>query len=223
MSDNLEELRKKIMKLLKDGNYDTGDLQLLLSPINEFISNTTFTRNLNQIVHVIVKDRNGDNKIDLKDLELMSKDVLAITTIIKAILLILNTIPDMKLKYSAGATEELIFKILAYIFLVVIPKEAKTNWTLEEKETILDLVILLYDMIKSSQVVKELVDKITVWFKYAGGKIVEWFKNNCKCGGQLKEDVVEEHLPGVLTEIKSAMHKNREIASLRAELDALKK
>nr|QBK88604.1 MAG: hypothetical protein LCMiAC01_02810 [Mimivirus LCMiAC01] len=215
--DNILELKKKILSIIANDKYDVNDLNKLIDPLNTFIGNDLFMANMKQMIDVIIKDRNGDNVITIKDIELIGQDIFAITSLIKGILLILNTIPQLKLKYNAGATEELIFKILMYVFLVIIPREAKLNWTFEEKEQIADLVIVIYDMIKSSQVAKDLIANIVSWLKEK--KICKYL---CK-GTEPKEDIIERHLSGIKAELKASVLKDREMVMMSNKLQELEK
>jgi len=215
--DDILELKQKILTIIQIEDYDLTDLANLIDPMETFIGNELFMSNIKQMVNVIIKDRNGDNKFNMQDMELMSKDVFAITALVKGILLILNIIPQLKLQYDAGATEELIFKILMYIFLVVVPKEAELNWTFEEKEQIADLVILVYDMIKSSQIAKDLVANIIKWIKES-----QVYKYICHRVFN-REDMVQEHLPGVKVELRAAILRNKEIILMNERIFELEK
>ncbi len=213
--NNILTLKKNILSVIRQSNYDVNDLTHMLDPLGDFVGNELFMANLKQIVEVIVEDRDGDSRITWKDIEMISEDVFAITTLIKGILLILSTIPQLKMQYNAGATEELIFKMLAYIFLVMVPEEANLDWTSKEKEQILDLVLLVYDMIKSSQIAKDLVTNIIAWLKETRvGKMI------CGCG-VTKEEVVEQKLPRITADLRSMVTKNKNMLRLKKRLEYL--
>lgn len=204
---NLDDLKTKIMDLIQDNHYSWDDLKQILTPISIYVDNPAFRQNVNQIVKVLTKDRDGNNVFSIDDLKLLSKDVIGVTTLSTAVLLIMAGIPQMKIEYSPQETEELLFKLLAYLFLVIIPKETGNPWSLEEKEAVLDLSLLIYNLIKSSQFVEQTVAKIQAWFQKKG-----WCK--CMCGEPDKAQVVEDHLPAVQEELTAVVENIQEKKAL---------
>lgn len=212
---NLDEIKTKIMELVKDDHYSWDDLKQILTPISIYVDNPSFRQNVNQIIKVMTKDRDGNNIFTIDDLKLLSKDVIGITTLTTAILLLMAGIPEMKLEYSPEETEEIVFKLLAYLFLVIIPKETGNHWTLEEKEAVIDLSLLIYSLIKSSQVVEQSIAKIQAWFQKRG-------LCKCLCGEVDKAQVVDDHLPAVQTELTAVMdniHEKQDLLNKVAELE----
>lgn len=214
----LENLKKQIMDIIRDDSYDLNHLKVALTPICMYTDNSIFQSNVAEIVKILTKDRDGNNKFTIDDLALLKNDILGITSLITAILLIISAIPEFKLKYEEGVTEGIIFKILAYIFLVIIPKETGHQWTLEEKEAVLNLSLMIYQLIKSSQVVKDLVNKIREFFKSKG---------LCTCVSGTKQEqnvaVLEKRLPQVKLELMHTMNNVREKSEMRSEINGLKR
>jgi len=155
----LNTLKTQILSLIQDEKYDPEDLKKILYPVSSFLNNPLFAENLQQIVDIITTDRNGDKKFTIDDLKIISRDVMAVTSLLSCLLIVIQAIPELKLKYDSGATEEIIFKLLTYIFLVVIPKQTNQNWTLEEKIQIVNLSISMYQLIKSTGIVQDLCKK----------------------------------------------------------------
>ena len=214
MSTNIYKLRDSILELIKDNDYDFDDLKSFIKPVDEFTKSSSFVRYIFQIVEEFIRDRDGNNVFNVYDLELLGTDIIGISTIVSSILLIINAIPQFNLEYSRGDTEEIIFKVLAYVFLVVVPKETGNPWDNREKAAVVNLVLAIYQVILSSQMAKNLVDKITKWFKSKG-----W----CKClFDDNKEDVVDEHLPELKVQLRHIIQKNRETVKLKNEVKFLK-
>ncbi len=224
MSLNVQELKNSIMTLIKNNDYDIDDLPDFLGPVSEFVDSPNFVNHLKEIVEEIIKDRDGNDKFNIDDLKLLGDDILGITSLVNGVLLVIGFLPEFKLKYEGSVTEDLVFKVFAYIFLVIIPKETNKPWAEDEKEKVVDLILAIYNVIKSSQLTKDLVDKIAKWFKKKG-----W----CKCMGgaddDAKEQVVESHMPQIKAELRSIVQKDKdaarmhnEIRSLRRELDELR-
>ena len=212
---NLDELKTKILEIVKDNHYSWDDIKLILSPISIYVDNPSFKQNIDQVVHILTKDRDGNNVFSIDDIKLLSKDMNAITSLVTALFLIMAGIPQMKLEYSPDETEELVFKLLAYLFLVVIPKETRMELSYEDKESVIDLSLLIYNFVKSSQVVQQLVAKVQAWFQRKG-----W----CKClfGEVPKSEVVDEHLPEVHQDLTNAVNNLREKGALMREIRELK-
>jgi len=223
---DIRKLKKKLLVLIKDDHYDVNALKKFLN-LDSYVTNESFVTNITEIVDAILEDRDGDKKITLNDIKLIGNDLLAITSIIKGLLLIVNSIPNLKLKYDTGKTEELIFKMLVYIFLVIMPKQAHLQWSVKEKAQMIDIALIIYDTIKSSQVVKEMVAKVLKWFKENGGTAVVWMKKNCcASNGQDKNEIIKKHLPHVKAKIRMRVSNVRDkclMDSMAAKIQALEK
>ena len=212
----MNKLKQSILEVIANDNFDLNTLKRLLTPLHDFIDNPIFVDNLKQIIEIITTDRDGNNKFTIKDVELLKDDYLSITSLISAILAVLNSVPGIKLKYDAGATEELIFKLLVYIFLVVIPKQTNNKWTYDEKVHIIDITLNIYQIIVSSQTTKDLVAKITQWFKSKG---------LCKClsGQQTKEDVLQKKMPLLKAELATNVKNNKDKIMMQEQINDLKR
>lgn len=201
------ELRNKILDVIKSDEYNLDSLRLVLQPASNFFGNKMFLDNVERVVRIIVTDRNNDKRFDIDDLKLLGGDILSITNLITAIMLLIGALPDMQLTYNPDATEELIMKILVYIFVVMIPKETNKKWTLAEKEAVLDLTLTIYQLIRSSQVTRDIINKIKEWFKQKG-----WCA--CMCGtlsaNEHAEAVVNKKMPKIEWKLKARVFEIRD-------------
>lgn len=224
-SDKIQELKDSVLELVSENDYDIKDIYNLIDPAIEYIDNDFFVSHVKQLVSIFLVDRNKDNKFSLDDIKCMSKDILSITSLVTGIVLLLGSLPTFKLKYNGEATEEIIFKILVYIFLVMIPVETGKKWNYEEKESLLNQILVIYQLIMSAQITQNVLDTVIRWFKQKGF---------CKC---LTDDkigyrhrVIERKFPIVKEEIKCHVNKLREtrelqnqVILLRSELKKIKK
>lgn len=215
----IHELKKSILDVIQDNNYDIEDLNKFLEPVSNYVANQIFIENLREIISVILEDRDGNNTFTIKDLELLGKDIIGITSIVSGLLLIIGLIPELKLQYDAGFTEEILFKLFSYIFLVIVPKETGHPWTFEEKEAVVRLIVTIYQLIMSSQVTKDLISKIAEWFKKKG-----W----CQCLSNTnteeeKIQVVQKHMPLIKAEIRSRVQFTKTHNRMQDEIEELKK
>lgn len=212
----MNELKHSILDLIKNDNYDFETLKILLNPVSKFINNPVFLNHLNQIIKVVLEDRDGNDKFTVNDLSLLSKDINGISALISALFLAIGTVQQTSLKYDRTVTEELVFKLLAYIFLVIIPDKTGSPLSLKEKEDTLHLVLTVYNLIMSAQITQDLIERVSKWFKKKG-----WCK--CVCSEQSKMEIVEEHMPRLQAEISASVQKNKEINNLKVEVSKLKK
>jgi len=213
---DLNELKDSILKVIGNNEYELEDLKEFLVPVLNYIDNQVFIENLTKIVNIILEDRDGNKEFSIKDLELLKEDVFGITNLISSILLILGSIPEFKLKYVGDETEKLIFKILLYIFMVVVPKETEADWDLDHKTKILDLILAIYQMIKSSQVTKDIIIKLKEWFKKKG-----W----CKClqDNDTNEEIISKHLPSFESNLRSCIINHKDKIKLESRLHKLER
>ena len=199
---NYDTLRSKLQQLVRNDNFDMQTLKEFLDPIHLFVDTPQFTQNIGAVVDVITKDRDGNNQFDVADLKIMSTDPLAITSLVSSIILIICSIPDLKLRYDAGATEELVLKILVYVFLVIVPVNVGRKLTANEKNQIIDLTLAIHQSIDASKAVEKLFNQISAYFKTKG-----WCA--CMTAPVNTKDIVDDHLPRIQCDLANALAYNR--------------
>lgn len=211
---SIDQLKTSIMSVIQNDNFDLKTLETILTPLPLYTSNQLFMENIGEIVSIVTQNRDGNDKFDVNDLKLLSQDVGAITSLITAILLVIGCIPDLKLQYAADATEELVFKVLAYVFLVIVPEKTGSNWSLDDKSKIVDITLAIYELIKSSQMVKDLLAKVVAWLK---SKIF------CACAHKQvqRELVLQDKLPKLKTNLLHSMNNVRDKSDLQSRINAL--
>lgn len=215
--NDIVELKKSIMDAIND-DTNIGNLYKLLNPITIYVDHHIFIENLKQVVEVVMEDRDGNNKFTIRDLELLQTDIIAIGSLINALLLVLGSIPDLKIKYESGGTERMVFKLLIYVFLIIIPQDTGQQWTLREKESVVTLTVSIYHLMVTSNIVSELMTNIINWFKKKGF---------CSCVSSIdnvehREAVVDRHLPGIKEKVRTNAQKNKERIRMQQEIDMLK-
>lgn len=192
---SVEDLQSSLQSLiLKD--FNLSNLEKLLSPVPFYTGNNIFESRFTEIVKIVTQDRDLDHKFTVNDLILFSKDIIAMTTFITSLLLILNAIPNVKITYTEGETEKLMFKLIVYIFLVIVPNYTKINFTVEEKIAVLNVCMLVYLSLIESKLLKKLVIKVSNWFKK------EWV--NCFNN----ESVVDQKLPQLQQKLDETIKQN---------------
>lgn len=202
----IKELRSKIMEIIKDDNYDMSDLKEILDPVFIYIDNPLFRGSIEQIVDLLTEDRNGDVKFTIDDLGLFCRDLEAVTALFQCLLLAIQAIPDMKMNYDGSSVEKVMFKLLVYICLVMIPKKTNTKWSYDEKVRILDLSISVYKMIQSTGIIKDLFDYV---YKLLKNKVFV-----CKCLSPSPETKIERNMPQAKKRLICAMNNVRDKSEL---------
>lgn len=208
---DMNKLRTSILEVIKDNNYDLNDLKEILSPVAEYFSDRSFLEHIEDIVSILTTDRNGDKNFTVDDLKFLKNDILAITSLVTSIMLVLGSLPGVELKYNGNVTEEVVFKILVYIMVVVIPKQTGSSWTLQEKESVLDLTLLIYKLVKSSNVTKDAINKVKEWFKSKG-----WCA--CMSAPLDPDEVIEKRLPKQKRNLKSEVEYMQDIREINEKI-----
>lgn len=216
MATSVTDLENQILAIIKEPNFNIATFLAILSPISAYISDPQFVDGLNQIIQILTQNRDGTNQFSITDLELLAKDPLSLTSLISALILTIGAIPELKLEYNSGATEEIILKLLAYIFFVLIPQATKTNWTLAEKQNILSIAITIYEFLQSSTIVQEVVQDIINWFKSKG----------CNCGPcasttTQKTAVVSAKMPKVKRQLTHAISSLKDKSNMLTRINKL--
>lgn len=207
-------LTNDIMSVIQNDTYTVPDLLNVLGGISTYINDPTFVSSLNQIITIITTDRDGNNTFDINDLTLMGKDPIVMTQLVTSILLLIASLPGIKLQYNDASSEEFIFKILAYVFLVIVPQKTNHSWTLAEKQSVVSIVVSMYQLIQSTQMAQQAETEVVSWFKSKG-----W----CKCTGSstTKQSTVEQNLPNVQAKLSHAMTNVRDRADLEKRIKIL--
>jgi hypothetical protein len=203
---NVNDFKTRLQKIILINPIKVSDIKDFLTPVALYVDSPTFNSNISIILDVITRDRNGDNQFDIEDLKLMSKDPIAITSLVSSIFLIICGIPGLKIKYDQGAADELVLKLLSYVFLVIVPGRIGKPLSKDDKMAIIDIVIAMYQTAMASQI--------------SLSKINDYFKTNGWCGCCVvvdKGDVIDEHLPKYRTDLSNAMAYNRSKLHVKIE------
>jgi len=161
----MNDLITQLNEYIKKDNATVSDLKAILSPVSQYVDAPIFISNIGSILDIIMSDRNGDNKFDISDLTLLSHDPIALTSLVKSILMVIMSIPGIKFNYNSGTSEELIFKVLIYIFLVLIPTRLGRPLTSDEKQMIINIGSTIYQTLQTSQILQTLISSIENLFK----------------------------------------------------------
>ena len=153
-------LKSELQNLI---HMDLTQIEQTVSPASLYFHNDSIKDQVIDIIRIICQDRDGNQNFTVNDLVLLSKDIVAMTSLITALILMINSVPHLKIKYKEGETEELVLKLLIYLFLVIIPKQTNTQFTEEEKEALLNVSILVYTLLLQTHIVEKIVTKVSNW------------------------------------------------------------
>lgn len=163
------ELQQSLKLMIQD-DFNMKDLSILLAPATMYTENAVFKHEMAEIIDIMTKDRNQNQRFDINDIILIGQDIPAIINLITILLMLINT--PIKLVYVEGETEELVFKILVYVFLILLPTQLNQPLTMEEKEALLQVSLLIYTFLIQSKLLHKLVKKV-----------IAWTKSKCSCLG----------------------------------------
>lgn len=181
----MDILKNKINSITINPNYSTEVLVDALEPISVYTKNEVFITNINDVVDIVTRDRNGDDNFDFHDIELLCRDVECIKTLIQTIVLIIKSIPNVNHKYTENETEMLIYKLFIYIFLVLVPKKTGYKYSEDELKIVTSLCGNVYALSMSTKIVKSIYGKIGKFVKSSG---------ICSCFSKDNLDMIDDEL-----------------------------
>jgi hypothetical protein len=205
------QLRTDIITMINSNDDTIVNIKNILQPISQFINSPVISQNIDQIVTILLTDRNNDKKFDVNDLKMLSEDPFVIMHLVTLLLMILTAVPSLHITVDVNESEIVVFKLLMYVFLVIIPNKTTANWTTEEKLTILDLALLIFTTMQSSQMVKNGLNKIASYVK----------SSKYCCCLTLKSEVVEDKVPDATVELSKAVVNARNIKSMQDQIKRL--
>jgi hypothetical protein len=205
------QLRTDIITMINSNDDTIVNIKNILQPISQFINSPVISQNIDQIVTILLTDRNNDKKFDVNDLKMLSEDPFVIMHLVTLLLMILTAVPSLHITVDVNESEIVVFKLLMYVFLVIIPNKTTANWTTEEKLTILDLALLIFTTMQSSQMVKNGLNKIASYVK----------SSKYCCCLTIKTDVVEDKVPDATVELSKAVVNARNIKSMQDQIKRL--
>src|SRR5476649_388079 len=115
----MDSLQQSISDCITADDYSEDTLMKLLSPVSDYAQNKLFIEYIQQIVDILITNPDGTVQFSIAHLTALSKDTVAITSLISNIFLAISSVPSLNLKYTSGDSEDIVFKMLVYIFLVV--------------------------------------------------------------------------------------------------------
>jgi hypothetical protein len=212
----MDSIKNTILELIKDENYDVKDLTTVLDSVNSYISDPNFITNINQIVNILTVDRDGSQTFTMDDIKILSKDPLALMSLVTITVSTICSIPSLKIKYDENLSELLVFELFAYLFLVVLPKEAKIKWSYNDKVQIINIATVIVAQVKSSDTLKQIFSDVISWFK---------INVKCSCLGKNQpttKEILNKKLIHHKLIIQNAIDNEREKNSLKRDLNLLK-
>jgi hypothetical protein len=214
---NTYAFKNSIMKMISDDNFDVLNLKRFLAPIDIYVDNFIFRQFISVVISTISTDKNGNDILRLEDLQMLGNDIVGVKILTISILLIIGAIPYCKMRYDHGITEELILKLLSYVFLAIIPLQINKKWALYEKEHIVNLLIVMYQILQSSSIIQPLINKVHKWFKSKKSH------NFCVNADDSKNIILEKKLSKIQLKLLESIYVAREKVKMQQQIDILEK
>ena len=208
-----DTLKNDILKLINNDDDTVVNIKNILMPIASCIDNPVLAQNVNDIVTIILTDRDKNGKFDVNDLKLMVNDPFVVVSLVTILLLILTALPNLKITINVEESEIIILKLLMYIFLVIIPKTTGANWNTEEKTLILNLSLSIFQTMQTLEIVKIGINKFAKFVKT---------NKYCSCL-TVKSNLIEEQLPEAKMNLVKSIGSAKEKAMMQAKIESLEK
>jgi hypothetical protein len=208
-----ETLKNDVLKLIASEDDTIVNLKNILMPISQCIDSPVIVKNISDIVDIMTADRNGDNKLDVEDLRLMVSDPFVIVHLVTSLILILTSLPQLKITVNVEESEIIILKLLIYVFLVIVPTKTGNNWKPETKVEIINISISVFNTMQSLQIVKTTINKIAIYVK--GNKY-------CKCL-TIKSNLIDDKVPDAQLELTKAINNVKEKKLMNEKIANLEK
>jgi hypothetical protein len=208
-----DQLRSDIIRMINSNDDTVVNIKNILQPISQCIDSPIISQNINEIVTIMLTDRDKNNKFDINDLKMISEDPFVIMHLVTLLLMILTAVPTLKITINVNETEMVIFKLLMYIFLIIIPSKTACNWTTTDKMAVLDLSLLIFQTMQSSQMVKNGINKIAAYVKTS---------RFCSCL-TIKTDVIEDKVPDAKVELEKSLHNAKNTRAMQEQIKKLEK
>jgi hypothetical protein len=199
----MDAFKTELLKLIQDDEMNMEDANIIFSQFTKNEDNATFMTQLTNVVQILTTDRDGDGSFTIDDLTLIKNDIPTIHSIIKGCVILVNSIKDKRIHVDQEMMGLSVMKLLAYIFLVLVPTKLDQSFTRSEKESIVDIVMLMYTMFSTSEQMTEWVNGFTELFSK---------KKCCKCccksaQPEVTDDVLNEHMDKMNAEIHESLTK----------------
>lgn len=200
----------RIVSDIRNTGFNINQLKLVLNSVKSYVQNPIFVQNIGEIADIC---SNHQISIWLIDLEFLSRDLPAVIYLVNSIMLIITSIPNVKLQPNLSINTELIFGLLAYIFLIIIPIRLNKSLTMLEFNVILDIITNIYHMLESSNMISYIILETIAKTKS---------KNWCIClvgpTADSGQDKLDKHLNIAKLNLLESMNNIR----IRSELNLLK-
>jgi hypothetical protein len=225
MTTDITALQQSLTAIVSVNPIDLVKLGALLN-VSDFTSNQLFQANIGNIVSIITKDRDGDGKLTINDIKLMSTDIPSMAALASSLMLVIASLPEAldTITYTQVESEQLIFKLLVYVFIVVVPQKTGLVLTSDDTTALLNTCLVMYQLMITSNIIPNVISKIEALFKSKG-----WCQ--CCCSTKVippttvttKSLEFNNELDANLNRIKQFSLTNRRLDILNDELTALKK
>jgi hypothetical protein len=211
MSD-IEKLKQSLFTIVEKSECNFSDIVNILEPFADYISNSQFGENMHKILEIILMYNSEAHPFSFSDIQLLSSDIAALTSLLNCTLAVIASLPEVTLTSTCKFTQDMLFKILTYVFLVLLPSKLNLSWSIQQKTTIINMVLSVYNMFVSSGLAKSILDKIHKLFVQKG-----WCK--CICKGEDKVKVLEKNFPVLALDLNKSLKTYRGLSIISRQLN----
>lgn len=214
MTVTASSLTSQITQLITNNDDTIVNIKNILMPITQCITTPGIAQNLDSIVTIIMTDRDGNKTFDVNDLKLLSTDPIVIMELVTSFVVILSELPNLQITISIPDTEVIIFKLLMYILLVIVPSKTGANWSTADKTAILLLATDIFQLIQTLGIVQIAISKLIAWTKSS---------KYCTCLTVTNTPSAQDKLPETKINLAKSVGNARDKATLHDRIEKLEK
>jgi len=218
---SIVRLKTSIEDTIKYDSFSSSDLINVLTPISSYISSTAVYTSMNDIVGILLTDKNKQLRFEMADIHLFGNSEIAIIALSHALINAISGVVGNKLTYVPTNSELLVFKMVVYCFMIVIPRGIGRRLTIEEKSVLLITALSIYDTLITSQTLPNIYSNVQSYMKQQ----LKSDKIACSCNTPsiTPEDIAYSKKNLIHLELKGQMHVIQDQNDLAAKIRNIEK
>lgn len=173
--------------------FTTDDIKQLVEPLLDAMGSPVFKYNLDAIIAIVCKDRDGNGKFDVRDMEIMVSDPLVLASLVSAVVAMLGSIKKIRLSKPNVSFDDLASRTIAFIFLHAVPERTKLKLSHKDRLLLLEFMHIVHSSIMAGKMGQE-----------AAGFLLNMVKSGTSacCGTPSKSVQLLEHTPNQINKFE---------------------
>lgn len=218
--------KEKLKQLIVSDTLDAKNIMEFIGDFDDVLGNPNFMNGFKKLADIICKDRDGITGFTINDIKVLQKalsngDIIIISQLVNGVVLLISSLGNSNVNLNQKAAEELVLKILLYSLFVELPKRVGglQKLTSNDKSLLLDIIVALYDSIRTAQSLEEAL-------KYFGDLLKNGTLSRlCPCIFKPKntEVIVAHEMAKIRMNLNAAIMQTQNIVILEEHIEKLEK